>query len=160
MLILIYIYLKKINALYKVLETDSGITLSYVDSPYEYQQINCIRITRKALEDIFLGENKVSVPENLETDSEKEREFLDYIVNNSKGRIKSIDSIAYISSYSGKIFLSDLVLVDDNGEEIILEYIDENENKTTEFFGYNMGYTVALEPENGVVTSIDVRAGT
>ena len=142
------------------------MTLSYVDSPFAYQQVKCIRITRKALEDIFLGENEVPadlIPSNLADlkKPENEKKFLDYIVNNSNGRIKSIGGIDHISLYwNVSISLADLLLVDENGEETILELVDENGKKITALFGENSGHSVELNIENGIITSINVHSGT
>ena len=162
-----YIYFKKINALYKISETDSGRILSYVDSSFAYQQVKCIRITRETLEDIFLSGKELPadlIPTNISgfSELENEKKFLDYIVNNSNGRIKNIGGIDHISpSYSSYIIsLADLLLVDENGEETILELIDENGEKTTALFGENSGHSVELKVENGIITSINVHSGT
>ena len=156
------IYFEKIGYIYKMQETDDGITFSYVaknEDPLSYKVLKCAKITKEALEDIFLGEKEVKVPANLGTDSTAEREFLDHIVNNSSGRIKSIDRIRFIGS-TGNIVLSSLVIVDENGNDIILEYVNEDGETENVLFGYDLGYTIAIKPENGVVTSIEVRAGT
>ena len=149
-------YFYKINALYKMQQTDDGITVSYVEEnvyPLQYKLGKCAIITKETLEDIFLNKSKTELEKIL---SLTEKEFLEYIVNNSNRRIKSIDKIKWVTLNG--ITLGNLELRDENGNEIILEAVNEEGEKVNVLFGYDIGYTVKIGGTDYVI--IDVHLGT
>lgn len=164
--VIMTIYFEKIDASYKLKD---NMAVSYFEADeLESKIIKCAYISKKVLENIFLGETEVPadlIPSDIEKltkDDVKQKAFLDYIVNNSNGRIKSIDKIAYgvynFSTGNYTVLLNRLVLNDENGEEIVLDDVDEEGKKMTVFFGYEyFNYTVAPVINNGVVTEIEVR---